>query len=270
MALTLAWSASAAVANPAPLSGELTIGGTGAALGLMQKLGEEFRKSHPAVQFKVLPSLGSGGGIKALLAGRLTLSVSSRPLKDDERQKGASAKEIARTPLVFATGLKTPVSSLTLEQIAALYSGKTSQWSDGSLVRPVLRPLDDIDTHMVRAMSPALEQALQTAHAHAGKNIAITDTDTADELERIPGSFGSSTLTLIRAEGRALKILAVDGIQPLAAGQVNPRYPYLKSIYLVAPAAPSALAQAFAEFVGSAAGAKVLVQTGNVPTGAGQ
>lgn len=256
-----AWSASP---QTSALSGDLVIGGTGAALGTMQKLADEFRKTHPDVRVKILTSLGSGGGIKALIAEKVTVSVSSRPITDDEKAKGITAKEIARTPFVFATSFKTPVTNVTLDELAALYSGKLSTWSDGTPVRPVLRPLVDVDTEVVKDMSPALAQAVIEAHQRPGKNIAITDTDSANELESIPGAFGTSTLSLIKSEDRRLKVLAIAGVEPTIENTTSGKYPYVKSIYLVTAANPSPLAESFAKFVDSASGRTVLSRTGNI------
>lgn len=231
----------------------------------MQKLAGEFVKSHPDLRVKILPSLGSGGGIKALIAEQLTVSVSSRPITDAEKDKGIQAREVARTPFVFATRLKTPASNLTLDELAAHYSGRTSQWSDGAQVRPVLRPAGDVDTQLVKDMSPALAQALTDAHQRPGKNIAVTDTDSADELEKIPGALGTSTLSLIMSEQRRLKVLAVAGVEPTLENAASGKYAYLKTIYLITPAKPSPVAQSFVAFIDSPAGKTILFETGNLP-----
>ena len=70
---------------------ELVIGGTGTALGGMQLLAKAFSEDHPEIKTVVLPSLGSGGGIKALGAGKIDLSLSARPLKDKESATGLTA-----------------------------------------------------------------------------------------------------------------------------------------------------------------------------------
>lgn len=61
-----------------PSADTLRIGETGAALGGMEILGQAFEKQHPGTSVEVLPSLGSSGGIKALLAGAVDLSAGSR------------------------------------------------------------------------------------------------------------------------------------------------------------------------------------------------
>ncbi|MBM4372966.1 MAG: hypothetical protein FJ098_15030, partial [Deltaproteobacteria bacterium] len=58
--------------------GNLLLGGTGAALPLLERLAEAFRQGRgPALC--VAPSIGSGGGIRALRDGVIDAAVVSRP-----------------------------------------------------------------------------------------------------------------------------------------------------------------------------------------------
>ncbi len=75
-------------APSAGLAETLKIGGTGGALGTMQILGRAFEKQHAGVSVEILPSLGSGGGIKAVLAGAIDIGLSARRLKAKERDAG--------------------------------------------------------------------------------------------------------------------------------------------------------------------------------------
>ena len=54
---------------------ELKVGGTGAALGTMQLLVQAYAKADPDARITVLPSMGSGGGIKALLGGAIQIGL---------------------------------------------------------------------------------------------------------------------------------------------------------------------------------------------------
>lgn len=243
---------------------EVVVGGTGAALGLMKALGEEFAKARPGVQVRVVPSLGSGGGLKAAAAGAIQVAVTSRPLTDDERARQLQAQEVVRTPFVFAVQRGNPVTTMTLDELADAFAGRRKDWSDGNPVRPVLRPLSDVDTQVVAAMSPALQQATALAHQSPGRNIGITDTDTANELERVPGALGTSTLILIRSEARALKPIAVGGVEPTLENLHKGLYPYQKSIYVVTRADASPAARAFADYVASPAAAPTIARLGGI------
>src|SRR5687767_3132598 len=96
-------------AGAAQAAAEIKIGGTGNALGTMRELAHAYSKLHPGTKVIVLPSLGSGGGIKAATNGAIDIAVSSRPLKDDERQPDVVETEYARTPFVFAVSAKSAV-----------------------------------------------------------------------------------------------------------------------------------------------------------------
>ena len=241
---------------------EVVIGGTGAALGAMQALGEAYTATAPNTRVRIVPSLGSGGGIKALAAGAIQVAVTSRPLTEEERAKGLTERELIRTPFIFAVHQKAAVSGASLAELAEIYAGTRGTWKDGSKTRPILRPATDIDTEVLSAMSPALRVAVKAAHQLPGKNIAVTDTDTADEIERVPGALGTSTLILVKSEKRALKALDVEGVAATVPNMRSGRYPYQKSIYIVVAGNSGAAAKAFTAYAASPAVAPLIASLG--------
>src|SRR5512137_2326936 len=73
------------------------VGGVGTALGVMRIIAGAFEAANPGIRVQVVPSLGSSGGIKAIGEGALDISLSGRPLKEEEKSKGLAAQELART-----------------------------------------------------------------------------------------------------------------------------------------------------------------------------
>ncbi|MEW5943268.1 MAG: substrate-binding domain-containing protein [Pseudomonadota bacterium] len=259
---TLSFSAT----TPAGADGEtIRISGSGAALATMQALGQEFKKSKPEVKITILPNLGSGGSIKAVLAGTLDIGISARPLKPEERAKGGVAMLYARTPLVFATAQNNQASGLTAHQLADIYAGRTTAWPDGSPIRLVLRPSEDSDTTAMMKMSAEMQAAVTAAASRKGLNIAMTDQEAADLLEKLPGALGSTTLALIISEKRGLKPLPINGMAPAANSGINKKYPYYKEYSLVTTANPSPLAAQFIAFIRSVAGRAILINNGQLP-----
>jgi len=84
----------------------LRIGGTGAAVAVMTRLGAAFAAYQPDLAVEVLPSLGSSGGIRALAGGAIDIAVSARALKPEEEAQGLQAVALLRTPFVFVTSLR--------------------------------------------------------------------------------------------------------------------------------------------------------------------
>jgi phosphate transport system substrate-binding protein len=229
----------------------------------VELLAQLFDASHPDVKVVIVPGLGSGGGKKGVLTGALEVAVSSVPLTPEERDQGAVLQEYARTPLVFATALSNPVSDLTTAELVDIYSGKTQAWRDGTRLRLILRPARDSDTAVLSRASPAMEQAVKSAMARPGLKVAVTDHDAVEALETIPGALGTSTLALIRTEGRPLKTLSINGVAPTPASVASGAYPYARSFYLVTRPNPSPAVQQFVALIRSPAGRDVLARLGN-------
>jgi phosphate transport system substrate-binding protein len=240
----------------------LKIGGTGAVLGTMHRLAEEFSAGNSDIQVTTVPSLGSSGSIKAVLAGAIGLAVTSRAMNESDRKLGAVEMEYARTPFVFAVSTKSKVTAITSGELADIYAGRMVAWADASPVRIVLRPASDIDTEMAGNISPEMRRALAAAQARPGVQFAVNDQDAADDLERIPGAIGPSSLALIVSEKRALRALKLDGKEPTPMSAASGAYPYYKRLFFVTGAKRSAAVERFVAFVQSPAGRKILAGNG--------
>jgi phosphate transport system substrate-binding protein len=252
------------VPSAAPAGTAIKIGGTGSALGTMKQLAEAFEKSHPGIIIQILPSLGSSGGIKALLAGGIDVALSSRTLTEDEQHQGAIAHEYAKSPFVFITNSKVNKKNITTRELEEIYGAPAASWPDGSRIRLVLRPEKDVDSLLVRSISPGLEKAVNSALARHGMIMAITDQESSNTIAKTPGSLGCATLTEIISENRPVNILALNGVQASVKAISNKSYPLVKSLYLVTTAKTSAEARQFIEFVRSPDAARVLTKNGNL------
>jgi phosphate transport system substrate-binding protein len=242
----------------------IKIGGTGSALGTMKLLTEAYEKTRPGVRVQILPSLGSTGGIKAALAGGIDLALSSRPLTDSERQPGVIESEYARSPFIFITNPKIGKKEISTRELVDIYSKPTTNWPDGSRVRLVLRPEKDLDTKIVRSISPAMDQAVKSAMARPGMIMAITDQESTDVIVKTPGAFGASTLCETLSENRTVNILSFNGVQPSVKNITNKTYPLFKPFYVVTTPKSSAEARQFSEFLLSPAAGKILLKSGNM------
>ena len=245
---------------------EIRIGGTGTALAAMKLLGEQFRKKHPDVTITVFPSLGSHGGIKALLAGQLDIAISYKEPTGDDQNKGLAATKYAKTPFVFLTHKTNKLSNITLREVADIYSGKTMTWPDDTPVRLILRPAAEASTKILESMSEDMNRAVQNSFRRNGLNIAVNDQENSDLLERLPGSFGAGSLCQLITEKRNLNILSLNGVRPSVRTVANGTYPYFKDLYMVTGPESSPLVRQFIDFVFSPTGRSILSKTGHLVT----
>lgn len=241
------------------------IGGTGSALGIMRVLAEGFRALYPAWRVEVLPSLGSGGGIKALVAGAVDVSVSARRVKHSETESGAVSHDFAITPVVFATNWGTPCRDISLEELEHLYADEAPRWCDGRPVRPVIRPPSEADTKLLTGMTPAMPAIIEKARARFGHMTVRNDQENADALVRLEGSLGMISLGQIMTENRRLRILRVGSAEPTVEALAAGRYSLTKSLYLVGGESMTEAGAAFLDFALSPVGRAVIRQSGFLP-----
>lgn len=248
----------------------LKLGGTGAGLGTMRLLADAFSRRSPGTTIEIHSSIGSSGGINAVVAGVLDIGISSRPLSDDERKRGAQDWAYAKTPFIFVTGKKSTQARLTTEEIIGIYAGTLTKWNDGTSIRLVLRPRTETDTLLVKKYFPGMEVAMEKAYSRRGLPIASTDQDTADSIQKTVGAVGPSTLALILAENRPLKALALNNVAPTVENIGNGSYPMTKTFYLVTGPRSKAEVQRFIDFIRSSEGAAILYKTGHFVIGPGE
>ena len=264
---TVSYLASSSGVYAAGAAGEIKIGGTGTSLATMKLLGEQFRKNHPDITITVLPSLGSSGGIKALLAGALDIAISYKePSGDEKKSKGLTAVKYAKTPFVFITHKTNKVSNITSQEVVDIYNGNTTFWPDDTPVRLILRPSGEASTRILQGISEDMNRAIQSSFKRVGLNMAVNDQQNVDLIERLPGSFGASALSQLISEKRDLNILSLNGVKPSVRTLANGNYPYFKELYMITGPKSTPLAKQFIDFVFSPSGQSILSNTGHLVT----
>lgn len=243
----------------------LRISGTGGAIGGMRLLAEAFRKAEPGVEVIFPRSIGSSGGIRAAIAGKLDIGLSARPSSPEEMGQGARQTAYARTAFVFAVNQDVKRSDTNLAEVIDIYAGRKTTWNDGIFLRLILRTSADTDTIALRNISAEMAYAVQQSQKREGLIVAATDQQSADAIERTSGSFGTTTLALVVSEKRRIRILSLSGVTPTTKSVRDGTYPYTKTFFMVTRQAPSPVAARFIRFVRSPDGKAILSRVGHVP-----
>lgn len=216
-----------AIAQPR-IDAPATVGGTGTGLAPLHRLAETLQ-----LNLRSVPNLGSGGGINAVAAGAIDIALSARPPSEAERATGLEGEAWFRTAFVWAVQEKVPLKRATMAELVSLYAGRVERWVDGESVRLVLRPESDSDTQLMRNVSPDLSQALAVAAQRPGMRVAVTDDDAVADIERIAGALGGTTLAMVLAQHRRVRVLDLDGVTPGTGTLNDGRYRHAKTVYLI-------------------------------------
>lgn len=243
----------------------LIITGTGSSIGTMKLMAKGFQKKYPGVTVQVLPSIGSTGGIKAVKEDKIDIGLSYYPLKPEERSAEIIEEPYGRTAFIFGVQDSNPTQSFTLAEIEEIYAGKRKTWPDGTPIRLILRPVSDSFSAYLASINPGLKSASEKAHSIPGVFVGNTDQEAAVQIEKTPGSFGTTSISLVASEKRKIKALFVDGAPPTLTNISTGKYPYVKTLSLVYKKDKYKDAvKDFIEFVFSRDGQKLLSDNGYV------
>jgi phosphate transport system substrate-binding protein len=122
-----------------PACAQTTLNGAGATFPnpIYQKWFSEYHKLHPEVQFNY-QSIGSGGGIRQVLAGTVDFGASDGPMSDE--QLAQSKVKILHVPTVL--GAVVPAYNVpgvngeikfTPQALAGIFLGKITTWNDPAI-----------------------------------------------------------------------------------------------------------------------------------------
>lgn len=115
--------------DTAAVTGSVSTNGSTSMEKVIGTLMEQFMADNNGVTI-TYDATGSGTGIEAVSNGTCDIGLASRDLKDEEVTKGLTATTIALDGIAIIVNENSPVEDLKVEQIAALYTGETTNWSE--------------------------------------------------------------------------------------------------------------------------------------------
>lgn len=116
-------------ASAEKLTGAVSTNGSTSMEKVIGILSEQFMEDNDKVTI-TYDATGSGTGIEAVANGTCDIGLSSRNLKDAEAEKGLTATTLALDGIAVIVNENCPVDDLTVEQIAAIFTGKITDWAD--------------------------------------------------------------------------------------------------------------------------------------------
>ena len=111
------------------ISGVVNTDGSTSMADVMAAFQESFEGVQPGVTVNY-SGTGSGSGITNVLAGSVDIGLASRALTEDEKAQGAVENIVALDGVAVVVNPENTVSSLTVEQIAQIYNGTITNWSE--------------------------------------------------------------------------------------------------------------------------------------------
>ena len=241
------------------LTGSVATDGSTSMKSVIGALGESFQNANSGVTFTYNPT-GSGSGIQAVSEGRCDIGLASRSLKDDEKSSGLTETVLAYDGIAVVVSPENPVSDLTIEQIADIYTGKITNWSEvgGSDAEIVL-----IGREAGSGTRDGFESITGTEEACQYRQELTSTGDVIATVSQNPNAIGYASLSAVKD---TVKALSVDGVAPSEDTVKDGSYAIQRPFVLVTRdgVTLSPAAQAFFDYATSAEAAPIIAQAGAV------
>ena len=121
-------ASSAAESATGTLSGNVATGGSTSMKNVIAALTEGFAEVEPGVTVSYDPT-GSGAGITGATDKTLDIGLSSRALKDDEKND-VDGTTIALDGIAIIVNKDNKVADLTVDQLKQMFTGEITNWSE--------------------------------------------------------------------------------------------------------------------------------------------
>ena len=249
-------------ATETKLSGAVALNGSTSMEKVVGVLGEQFMADNQGVSV-TYDATGSGAGIEAASNDSADIGLASRALKDEEAASGLVGTTVALDGIAVIVNADSKVADLTVEQIAAIFTGEITDWSE---VGGEAGTISCIGREAGSGTRDGFESITGTTDA-CKMDQELTSTGAVIEaVAGNPNAIGYASLSSVEGKD-TVKAVTVDGVECSEATVLDGSYAIQRPFVFVtkADAALSAQAQAFFDFATSAAANALIRAAGAVP-----
>lgn len=253
-------SALAGCGKQPEVTGTVATDGSTSMEKVIGSLKEIFEADNSGISVTYNPT-GSGSGITAVAEGRCDIGLSSRNLKDEEKAKGLTETILAYDGIAVIVNPENPISDLTLDDIAKIYTGEITNWKDvdGSDSEIVL-----IGREAGSGTRDGFESITKTAEKCKYRQELTSTGDVIATVAENPAAVGYASLASVKD---SVKALSVDGTTPSEQTIKDGSYKVQRSFVLVTKTDGklSDAAQKFFDYITSPDASDVIKNAGAVP-----
>jgi phosphate transport system substrate-binding protein len=232
---------------------------------LVPQLAEAFKAAgNKDVKFEIAAE-GSSTAFPALANGTAQIGMSSRKVKDDERTfcrtKGVYLKEhpVCHDMIVVIVNKNCPVSNLTKDQVAKIFTGQIKDWSE---IGGAPGKISIYTRNTSSGTYKDWQKLAMGGRDYPSSSLKMAGNEQiAQEVAKNKDGIGYVGLAYSKSAG--IKPVSIDGVQAVAANAK--KYAYARLCYFYAPDKPTPEAEAFMKFTESAAGQAIVTKVGFIP-----
>jgi phosphate transport system substrate-binding protein len=239
---------------------------------------ETYREVDPSVTIAVTGGR-SGKGIDSLINGTVDIANASRSMKEkeyaDAQANGIEAVEhvVAIDALAVIVNLENPVSELTIDQLADMYTGRITNWKEvggnDELIVLLSRETNS-GTHVYFLEEVVRKGEKENPDIFAPQTLLMpSSVGITSELRRNPKAIGYDGLGYVDPEHEKIIAVAVDAQSPYVMPSVETasagEYPLARNLYMYTAGEPTGVIAEYLDWILSTEGQQIVTNLGFVP-----
>ena len=239
---------------------------------------EAYRVVKPDVAIAVTGG-GSGTGIAGLVNGTVDMANASRAMKESEleeaRKNGVNPQEyiVAVDALAVIVNKNNPVSQLTLDQLADIFTGRIANWQDvGGVDAPIILVSRETNsgTHVYFLEEVVRKGDAENEDIFAPQTLLMpSSVGITSEVQRNPNAIGYDGLGYTDPAHEKLIAVAKDAgsayVTPSTTSGADGSYPLARPLYVYTTGAENETIAAYLAWIRGADGQKIVADLGFVP-----
>lgn len=239
---------------------------------------EAYHQKEPKVSIAVTGG-GSGTGIAALINGTLDIANASRAMKDSEIEE---AKANGVDPVEFVVAIdalaiivhpSNPVSKLTIDQLADIFTGRITNWKEiGGNDAPIILVSRETNsgTHVYFLEQVVRKGSKDNKDIFAPQTLLMpSSVGITSEVQRNANAIGYDGLGYVDPAHEKLLAIAHDANSPYVAPSVESgasgEYPIARNLYMYTAGQPTGAIADYMQWIQGQEGQKIVVDLGFVP-----
>lgn len=244
------------------LSGSVSTNGSTSMEKVVGVLSEQFMMDNAGVTVTYDPT-GSGTGIEAVSNGSCDIGLSSRDLKEEEEANGLTATVVALDGIAVIVNEACPVEDLSLEDIAAIFKGEVTDWSQ---LGGQAGAIACIGRESGSGTRDGFESITETEDLCVLSQELTSTGAVIEAVKNNPNAIGYASLSSAENQ-EGIKLVTVGGVACSEATVLDGSYAIQRPFVMVTKtgAELSEAAQAFFDFATSSAANDLIRTAGAVP-----
>ena len=241
------------------LSGQIQLAGSTTVQPLAEVLAEAFMADNPVT----IEVQGGGSSVGVTSAGEGTVDIgnASRNVKDSEFEEFPELQvfTIAYDGIAIVTNPDLDLPSLSIEQVQKIFSGEITNYSEVGGPDAEIIVVSREEGSGTRAAFEELVMEANDSEAMISENAILQQSNgqVRTTVATTPDTIGFLSFGFL---DESVNPVAIDGVAPTVANVKNGSYPIFRPLNMLTNGAPGDLAQAFLDYILSAAGQEIVAE----------